>query len=49
MKLPQGETLEIAIREVDRIFILGRMQISTAALGVCLNSQIPLIFCNPLI
>ncbi|MCT7979359.1 CRISPR-associated endonuclease Cas1 [Laspinema olomoucense] len=48
VKPPQGQTVEIPIREVDRILIFGNIQISTAAIGVCLNSQIPLIFLSQL-
>jgi CRISPR-associated protein Cas1 len=36
--------LEIPIKEVGRILVLGRIQISTSAIEVCLEHQIPVIF-----
>jgi CRISP-associated protein Cas1 len=36
--------LEIPIQEVGRILVLGRVQISTSAIEVCLEQQIPVIF-----
>jgi CRISP-associated protein Cas1 len=39
-----GLPLEIPIMEVGRILVLGRVQISTSAIEVCLEQQIPVIF-----
>jgi CRISPR-associated protein Cas1 len=36
--------IEIPIKEVGRILVLGRVQISTSAIEVCLEHQIPVIF-----
>jgi len=36
--------LEIPIKEVGRILVLGRVQLSTSAIEVCLEHQIPVIF-----
>lgn len=36
--------LEIPIQEVGRILVLGRVQLSTSAIEVCLERQIPVIF-----
>jgi len=36
--------LEIPIKEVGRILVLGRIQLSTSAIEVCLEQQIPVIF-----
>lgn len=41
---PRGESLEVPIREVERILIFGQVQVSTAVIGLCLNQQIPVIF-----
>ncbi|MFM7426915.1 MAG: CRISPR-associated endonuclease Cas1 [Elainella sp.] len=40
--------IEIPIREVGRILVLGRVQISTSAIEVCLENQIPVIFMSQL-
>jgi CRISPR-associated protein Cas1 len=37
-------SLEIPIKEVERILVLGNIQISTSAIAVCLEHQIPVIF-----
>ncbi|MBD1856197.1 MULTISPECIES: CRISPR-associated endonuclease Cas1 [Leptolyngbya] len=39
---------EIPIREVERVLVLGNIQVSTAALAVCLEEQIPLVFLTQL-
>lgn len=39
-----GRILEMPIQEVGRILVLGRVQISTSAIEVCLEHQIPVIF-----
>ncbi|MBF2087007.1 CRISPR-associated endonuclease Cas1 [Thermoleptolyngbya sp. C42_A2020_037] len=47
---PQSKTpepfppLEIPIKEVGRILVLGNVQISTSALSECLEHQIPVVF-----
>ncbi|WP_171974802.1 CRISPR-associated endonuclease Cas1 [Leptolyngbya sp. 'hensonii'] len=41
---PRGDSLEVPIREVERILIFGQVQVSTAVIGLCLNQQIPVIF-----
>ncbi|PSB21796.1 CRISPR-associated endonuclease Cas1 [filamentous cyanobacterium CCP2] len=38
------QILEIPIQEVGRILVLGRVQLSTSAIEVCLERQIPVIF-----
>lgn len=40
--------MEIPISEVGRILVLGNVQISTSALSVCLEHQIPVIFMSQL-
>jgi CRISP-associated protein Cas1 len=42
-QLPQT-LLEIPIPEVERILVLGNIQISSSALSVCLEHQIPVVF-----
>jgi len=42
--VPDSSPLEIPIKEVGRILVLGRVQISTSAIEVCLAQQIPVIF-----
>ena len=37
-------TVEIPILEVERILVLGTVQLSTAAMSVCLQEQIPVVF-----
>ncbi|NEP62231.1 MAG: CRISPR-associated endonuclease Cas1 [Symploca sp. SIO2G7] len=37
-------TMEIPILEVERILVLGNVQLSTAAMSVCLQEQIPVVF-----
>jgi CRISPR-associated protein Cas1 len=47
----QGDTtkpLEIPIREVEQILVFGNIQLSTAAISVCLEQQIPVIFLTQL-
>lgn len=41
---PPTTRLEIPIKEVGRILVLGRVQLSTSAIEVCLEHQIPVIF-----
>ena len=45
---PKGEkgavTVEIPILEVERILVLGNVQLTTAAMSVCLQEQIPVVF-----
>lgn len=36
--------VEIPIQEVGRILVMGRVQLSTSAIEVCLSQQIPVIF-----
>ncbi|MGG6285624.1 group II intron reverse transcriptase/maturase [Leptolyngbya sp. AN03gr2] len=49
-KLKDSETqarstlLEIPIQEVGRVLVFGNVQISTSALSVCLEQQIPVVF-----
>jgi CRISPR-associated protein Cas1 len=40
--------VEIPIREVERILVFGNIQLSTAAVSVCLEAQIPVIFLTQL-
>ena len=39
---------EIPIREVERILVLGNVQISTSVISVCLEEQIPIVFLTQL-
>jgi CRISPR-associated protein Cas1 len=39
----EGAT-EVPIREVERVLVLGNIQISTAAMAACLEEHIPLVF-----
>jgi CRISP-associated protein Cas1 len=43
-----GLQTEIPIREVERILVLGNVQISTTAISVCLEEQIPIVFLTQL-
>jgi CRISP-associated protein Cas1 len=43
-----GEAIEIPIREVERILVLGNVQVSTQAIAVCLEEQIPVVFLTQL-
>jgi CRISP-associated protein Cas1 len=43
-KSEPGLPLEIPIREVGRILVLGNVQISTSAIATCLHEQIPVVF-----
>jgi CRISP-associated protein Cas1 len=43
-----GDPTEIPIEEVDRILVFGNIQISTQAIGACLEAQIPVIFLSQL-
>jgi CRISPR-associated protein Cas1 len=40
--------VEIPISEVERVLVLGNIQISTAAMEVCLERQIPIVFLTQL-
>jgi CRISP-associated protein Cas1 len=43
----EGEqAVEIPIVEVERILVLGRVQLTTAAIETCLEEQIPVVFCT---
>ncbi|MGF1500028.1 MAG: CRISPR-associated endonuclease Cas1 [Elainellaceae cyanobacterium] len=47
----QGEpalAVEIPIREIERILVFGNVQLSTAAISVCLEQHIPAIFLTQL-
>ena len=44
LRPPQGEALEIPIREVERILLFGNVQLSTAVIGSCLQLKIPVLF-----
>lgn len=41
-------SVEIPIREVERILVLGNVQVSTSAISVCLEEQIPVVFLTQL-
>jgi CRISP-associated protein Cas1 len=43
-----GNTTEIPIEEVERVLVFGNIQISTQAIGACLEAQIPVIFLSQL-
>jgi CRISP-associated protein Cas1 len=43
-----GGPIEIPIREVERILVLGNVQVSTQAIAVCLEEQIPVVFLTQL-
>ncbi len=43
-----GDPTEIPIEEVDRVLVFGNIQLSTSAIGVCLEQQIPVIFLSQL-
>ena len=43
-----GDPTEIPIEEVDRVLVFGNIQLSTAAIGVCLEAQIPVMFLSQL-
>jgi CRISP-associated protein Cas1 len=43
-----GDPTEIPIEEVDRVLVFGNIQISTQAIGACLEAQIPVIFLSQL-
>ena len=39
-----GDTLEIPIREIDRILVFGNIQLTTQVMGACLQEKIPVLF-----
>jgi CRISP-associated protein Cas1 len=43
-----GGAVEIPIREVERILVLGHVQVSTQAIAACLEAQIPVVFLTQL-
>jgi CRISP-associated protein Cas1 len=43
-----GDPTEIPIEEIDRVLVFGNIQISTQAIGACLEAQIPVIFLSQL-
>ena len=43
VKPPQGEALEIPIREVEQILLFGAVQVSTAAMSTCTHLRIPVL------
>jgi CRISPR-associated protein Cas1 len=45
---PKEESIEIPVREIERILIYGNIQISTSVIETCLNSHIPVIFLSQL-
>ncbi|NEP19940.1 MAG: CRISPR-associated endonuclease Cas1, partial [Leptolyngbya sp. SIO4C1] len=45
---PKEASLEIPIREVERILVFGNVQLSTAVIGTCLQLSIPVIFLSQL-
>lgn len=45
---PDDDKLEIPVREVERVLIFGSVQVSTAAMAVCLQKKIPVIFLTQL-
>jgi CRISP-associated protein Cas1 len=44
----RSQETEIPIREVERILVMGNVQISTQAISVCLEEQIPVVFLTQL-
>lgn len=40
---PQGDAIEIPIREVERILLFGSVQVSTAAMSTCTEQHIPVM------
>ncbi len=45
---PQGEPLEIPIREVERVLLFGSVQVSTAAMSTCTELGIPVMLLSQL-
>jgi CRISPR-associated protein Cas1 len=45
--VPQKNKLEVPIREVEKIFLFGNINLSTPAIAVCLESQINVLFLSP--
>jgi CRISP-associated protein Cas1 len=43
-----GDPTEIPIEEIERVLVFGNIQISTQAIGACLEAQIPVIFLSQL-
>lgn len=48
LRPPKGETLEVLIREVERILVFGNVQLSTAVIATCLQLNIPVVFLSQL-
>ena len=48
LRPPKGETLEVLIREVERILVFGNVQLSTAVITTCLQLNIPVVFLSQL-
>ena len=46
MHIPDRERLEIPIREVERILIFGRIQLSTPVVNACLEHKIGVFYLN---
>ena len=45
---PKGESVEIPIREVERILLFGSVQVSTAAMSTCTERHIPVMLLSQL-
>ncbi|MDX2098062.1 MAG: CRISPR-associated endonuclease Cas1 [Leptolyngbyaceae cyanobacterium bins.59] len=45
---PKDATIEIPIREVDRILVFGNIQLTNTVISTCLECQIPVIFLTQL-
>lgn len=44
--VPEKEKLEIPLKEVEQILVFGNVQLSTAVINICLQSQIRVLFLN---
>ncbi|MGA7933663.1 MAG: CRISPR-associated endonuclease Cas1 [Kovacikia sp.] len=41
---PEEERLEVPIQEIERVLVLGNIQLTNAAISSCLDAQIPVVF-----
>ncbi len=44
VQVPEAATVEVLIKDVEQVLVLGNIQITTSAITTCLEEQIPVIF-----
>lgn len=48
IRAPETETIEVPIREVERILVFGNVQLTTQVMSVCLEAAISVVFLSQL-